>query len=180
MCELILLSRNGNERKHSYLVSPNLVTYRSEWLCLFNFIAGLSFSKFTSTIKRMLPQTFITELLWHTILIPVSTLSPICSSDILIDFPFSRVSLAVPGKQSPHDWQRWWPATPGFHSVPHLQSHALQTSLPSLPDAYNATFAALTIITASLSYRDSYHHTRILWYLVPYERMHNSNMSETV
>ena len=36
-------------------------------------------------------------------LLPVCTLSPICSSDIVIDLPFSRVTLAVDGKQPPPD-----------------------------------------------------------------------------
>ena len=33
------------------------------------------------------------------ILIPVCTLSPICSSDIVRDFPFSALTVAVDGKQ---------------------------------------------------------------------------------
>ena len=66
--------------------------------------------------------------------IPVCTLSPTWSSDIVIDFPFSGVSLAVPGKQFLHFLQRWWPATSLFHSVPHLQPHALHTFLRSLPE----------------------------------------------
>ena len=32
-------------------------------------------------------------------LIPVCTLSPICSSDIVTDFPFSTLTLATDGKQ---------------------------------------------------------------------------------
>ena len=31
--------------------------------------------------------------------LPVCTLDPICSSDILTDFPFSRLTLAEDGKQ---------------------------------------------------------------------------------
>ena len=33
--------------------------------------------------------------------LPVSTLSPICSSGIVTDLPFSRITLAVDGKQPP-------------------------------------------------------------------------------
>ena len=33
-----------------------------------------------------------------SMLVPVGTVSPICSSDIITDFPFSRVTLAVDGK----------------------------------------------------------------------------------
>ena len=33
--------------------------------------------------------------------LPVCTLSPISSSDIVTDFPFSRFTLAVDGKQPP-------------------------------------------------------------------------------
>ena len=33
--------------------------------------------------------------------LPVCTLSPVCSSDIVIDLPFFRVTLAVDGKQPP-------------------------------------------------------------------------------
>ena len=33
--------------------------------------------------------------------LPVCTLSPICSSEIATDFVFSRITLAVDGKQSP-------------------------------------------------------------------------------
>ena len=33
--------------------------------------------------------------------LPVCTLSPLCSSDIVTDLPFSRVTLAVDGKQPP-------------------------------------------------------------------------------
>ena len=32
--------------------------------------------------------------------IPICTLSPTCNSDIVTDFPFSRETLAVDGKQS--------------------------------------------------------------------------------
>ena len=37
----------------------------------------------------------------ETMLLPVSTLSPICNSDILTSLPFSRTTLAVDGKQPP-------------------------------------------------------------------------------
>ena len=40
----------------------------------------------------------LTEKLGH-VRIPVLTRSPICSSDILIEFPFSRETLAADGKQ---------------------------------------------------------------------------------
>ena len=33
--------------------------------------------------------------------LPVRTLSPVCSSDIVTDIPFSRETLAVLGKQPP-------------------------------------------------------------------------------
>ena len=33
--------------------------------------------------------------------LPVCTLSPVCISDIFTDLPFSRVTLAVDGKQPP-------------------------------------------------------------------------------
>ena len=36
-------------------------------------------------------------------LLPVCILSPVCSSDIVTDLPFSRVTLAVDGKQPPPD-----------------------------------------------------------------------------
>ena len=35
--------------------------------------------------------------------LPVCTLSPVCNSDIKTDLPFSRVTLAVDGKQPPPD-----------------------------------------------------------------------------
>ena len=37
------------------------------------------------------------------LLVPVGTRSPICSSDIATNFPFSSVTLAMDGKQPPDD-----------------------------------------------------------------------------
>ena len=41
------------------------------------------------------------ELFLILINLPVCTLSPVCRSDIVTDLPFSRVTLAVEGKQPP-------------------------------------------------------------------------------
>ena len=57
--------------------------------------------------------------------LPVFTLSPICSWDIVIDFPFSRVTLAVPGKHLQH-----FRLTVSCWQTPNLQPHGLQTCTP--------------------------------------------------
>ena len=53
--------------------------------------------------------------------IPVCTLSPICSSDILTDFPFSRETLATDGKQALRD---------GALHVQHLKYPFLSSQTP--------------------------------------------------